>query len=134
LGVSIDPAPIEHNVISSVAQLHIPIARGVLLIDMQTKTIRAALNAHKDVVQCICPLPDGSILTAGGKMDAKICHWKSSDIANALSGDEATILTEAKAMQEPGYVFDLQVLRDSDPTSKVFAIAGARYNTIKIVI
>lgn len=134
LAVSINPVSNEHPVVSSATLLRIPIARGVLLIDMQTKTIKAALNAHKDVVQCICPLPNGSILTAGGKMDAKVCLWKSSDITNALSGDEATTLTEAKEMKEPGYVFDLQVVPDSDPTSNVFAIAGARYNTIKIVI
>lgn len=115
--------------------LYISIARGVLLVDLATKTVKAVLNAHDDVVKCICPLPNGSILTAGGKMDAKVCLWESNVIADAIQdGDETKTLKEAKKMKEPGYVFDLKVLPDSDPTSKVFAIAGARYNVIKIVI
>lgn len=68
-------------------------------------------------------------------MDAKVCLWESNVIADAIQdGDETKTLKEAKKMKEPGYVFDLKVLPDSDPTSKVFAIAGARYNVIKIVI
>ncbi|KAL3801636.1 hypothetical protein HJC23_013141 [Cyclotella cryptica] len=126
--VEIEPLP-------SSTPLHVSIARGVLLVDLGTKTVNAVLKAHEDIVQCICPLPNGSVLTVGGKMDAKVCLWESNDIAEAIrDGNDTKILNEAKTLKEPGYVFDLKVLPDSDPTSEVFAIAGARYNVIKIVI
>lgn len=105
------------------------------MLDVNTQTLKAVLNAHVDAVHCICPLPNGSILTAGAKMDAKVLLWETCDVMNAIQAEGDTItLTKAKQMKEPGFVFDLLVLSDSDPTSNVFAVAGARYNVIKIVI
>ena len=37
-------------------------------------------------------------------------------------------------LKEPGYVFDLKVLPDCEPGSQIYAVAGARYNIVKIVI
>jgi WD40 repeat protein len=138
--VSIGPSQVEHNeeipVYSpaTTETLNVLISRGTLLIDIDTKTVRTVLNAHSDVVHCICPLPDGSILTAGGKMCAKVLLWDNNDISNAVQSEETVVLAGAKRMKEPGYVFDLQVLRDSDAVSTVYAIVGARYNVIKVVV
>jgi hypothetical protein len=140
LAVSIGPSQVEHHeeipVYSpaTTETLNVLISRGTLLIDIDTKTVRTVLNAHSDVVHCICPLPDGSILTAGGKMCAKVLLWDNNDISNAVQSEETVVLAGAKRMKEPGYVFDLQVLRDSDAVSTVYAIVGARYNVIKVVV
>lgn len=134
LAVSIDPALTEDSAHQSAKQLHVSISRGVLLIDMDTETLRAVLNGHLHTIHCICPLPNGSILTAGAKNDAKVLLWENNSVTNAIQADDIVTLTEAKQTKEPGYVFDIQVLPDSDPNSIAFAIAGARYNVIKIVI
>lgn len=97
------------------------------------------MDAHSDTVRSMCPLPDGSIMSAGGKMDATVRVWDdplaSTTNKNSVSNDdeEAKIVTEARVMKEPGYVFDLKVLPDSRG-SNAYAIAAARYNVVKIVI
>ncbi|KAL3786513.1 hypothetical protein ACHAW5_002053 [Stephanodiscus triporus] len=50
-----------------------------------------------------------------------------------LTDDEVKVVSVAKVMNQPGYVFDLKVLPDANG-SNVFAIAAARYNLIKIMI
>ena len=127
------------GLISSASPLHVTNPRGVCIIDVDRATVRAVLDAHTDIVQCICPLPDGGILTAGGKMDATVRVWEASIISTALQSggeeeEDTPVLSEANRLKEPGYVFDLKVLPDSEPDSNVYAIAGARYNVIKIVI
>ena len=135
LAVSISPdqGQQEDAPSQSATLLRTSISKGVLLIDMQQKTIRTVLNAHNDVVRGICPLPNGDVLTAGGKMDAKVLMWDRDEIIGRDEDSAVLTLTHAIQLKAPGYVFDLQVLRDSDPTSNVFAIAAARYNVIKIV-
>ena len=49
------------------------------------------------------------------------------------SGEEVKVLIDAQILKQPGYVFDLKVLPDSNG-SNVYGIAAARYNVIKIVI
>lgn len=128
------------RVITSAKPLQVTIPRAVFIVDLTNDSIRAVLNAHSDVVNCICPIPTGGLLTGGGKMDATIRVWESSAIQEdkqASSNEEdvpVPVLTEAKKLKELGYVFDLKVLPDSEPDSNLFAIAGARYNTVKIVI
>ena len=40
----------------------------------------------------------------------------------------------AEKFDDLGYVFDLKVLRDNEPGSNIYAIAGARYSVVDIVI
>ena len=122
--------------------LQIPIARGVYIVDTESASVRAILNGHSDRVKCICPLPDGGILTAGGKFDATTQLWCSDALLKVTKtsqgededSEETVILSKAKKLKNPGYVFDLKVLPDSKNGSNVYAIAAARYNTINIII
>ena len=67
-------------------------------------------------------------------MDATVKVWDGLSLLNESDNDgETLVLTEAKTLKEPGYVFDLKILPDSKG-SGVYAIAAARYNVIKIVI
>jgi WD40 repeat protein len=118
--------------------LQIPIARGVYIVDTESASVRAILNGHSDRVKCICPLPDGGILTAGGKFDATTQLWCSDALLKATKtededSEETVILSKPKKLKNPGYVFDLTVLPDKNG-SDVYAIAAARYNTINIII
>ena len=131
---------------STALPLHVPpnsSRLGVCIVDVDNAAIKAVLDAHSDIVQCICPLPDGGILTAGGKMDATVQVWKASSITKAIESDKGeesennntpVIVSESDKLKEPGYVFDLKVLPDSEPGSSLYAIAAARYNVVKIVI
>merc|ERR1712194_282978 len=109
--------------------------RGIYIVNIQTATILAVLDSHSDTVQCLCSLPDGGILSAGGKMDATVRVWDAlvGVQEDDDAGDDVKKITEAKILKQPGYVFDLQVLPDSNG-SGVYAIAAARYNVINIVI
>jgi len=147
---------------SKVIQIINTPARGVYLLDIEKGIVRAILDSHHlDIVTCICPLPDGCILTAGGKMDATVRVWESSILSKTtnynddnkqqtleLSSTDIPVFTNAKKLNYPGYVFDLKVLhddnnshllknddaRDSSSSNVVYAIAAARYNLINIVI
>ena len=45
------------------------------------------------------------------------------------------VLTEAaQTLKEPGYVFGLVVLPDAKSGSQLYALAGARYNTVHICL
>jgi hypothetical protein len=64
--------------------------------------------------------------------------WDSVIISDAVTTCESSkegmkVVSDATIMKEPGYVFDLKVLSDSNGSS-VYAIAAARYNVIKIII
>lgn len=122
------PSAIAHDVISPF---------GIYIMDNRG-TLKTLFVAHSDVVRCICPLPDGSLLSAGGKLDATVRMWNSSVISDAVTAcesreEEMRVVSDATIMKEPGYVFDLKVLSDSNGSS-VYAIAAARYNVIKIII
>jgi WD40 repeat protein len=109
--------------------------------------VLATIFGHQDPVQCLCELPNGDLLTAGGKMDATIKMWsqkqlyeRSESIApsNSISGEtrEHVLVDPAKTLpsSEAGYVFALQVLLDQKPGSMHFAVAAARYNVVKILL
>jgi WD40 repeat protein len=122
------PSAIAHDVISPF---------GIYIMDNRG-TLKTALVVHNDIVRCICPLPDGSLLSAGGKLDATVRLWDSLIISDAVTACESReedmrVVSDATIMKEPGYVFDLKVLSDSNGSS-VYAIAAARYNVIKIII
>ena len=122
---------------SSAVRFPIPTARGVYIVNLETATITTVLDGHRDKVTCICPLPDGSLLTAGGKFDATVQLWQSEILAEATKKqdehDKLKIVTDSKQMKNPGYVFDLKVLSDKNG-SGVFAIAAIRYNRITVLI
>lgn len=122
------PSAIAHDVISPF---------GIYIMDNRG-TLKTLFVAHSDVVRCICPLPDGSLLSAGGKLDATVRMWDSLVISDSVKAcesreEEMRVVSDATIMKEPGYVFDLKVLSDSNG-SCVYAIAAARYNVIKIII
>jgi len=126
----------EISVPSSAVRLQMPTSRGIYIVDTSGAIVRAVLDGHRDRVTCIRPLPDGRLLTAGGKFDATVQLWNSETLTKVTKrdeDDEIKILTEPKQMKKPGYVFDLKVLPDNNG-SAVFAIAAARYNTINILI
>jgi hypothetical protein len=122
------------------------------------------LDGHKDVVTSILPLPNGDLVTSGGKMDATTQVWSRSQLRGAASrireldytnganygvafldsSPPPPILTEASTIDLCGYVFATELLEDfkgkDDSGGKggkgdnPFGIAVARYNVVKIVI
>jgi len=187
LAVSVEATSSAHNGAGSgVARAYIP-THGVVLIDMATCVVLAVLTAHTDVVRCMCAMPDGGLVTGGGKRDATVRTWHPSqwhaskerlpsETAPGLSFDsnlahlnidsartdaqqgesaregEATVEDPAgtvayqqgvvpklvqgavQTLRELGYVFALTILADEKQGSQVFALAGARYNTVKICL
>jgi WD40 repeat protein len=127
----------EVSVPSSAVRLQLPTARGVYIVNIESATVRAVLDGHCDSIKCICPLPDGGLLTAGGKFDATVQLWRSETLTKVTKSrdenDEIESFSESKKLKKPGYVFDLKVLPDKNG-SAVYAIAAARYNTINIII
>ena len=140
LAVSIQSRGEDTGIQPSATPLQPTRPRGIYILDTTQATVKAVLDAHKDTVQCICPLPNGDLISTGGRMDATCRLWNSVDISNAIQAttdesnkEDVKVLTDAPILKQPGYVFDLQVLPDSNG-SDVYGIAAARYNVIKIVI
>ena len=122
------------------------------------------LAGHKDVVQSILPLPNGDLLTAGGKLDATTKVWSELQLRRAtgrsLDGAGSTdtvasflevspppILREPATSNFSGYVFETALLQDfkrndgrgvmrngRSHAGNPFAVAVAAYNVVKIVI
>mmetsp|Transcript_665 Transcript_665/g.1196 ORF Transcript_665/g.1196 Transcript_665/m.1196 type:complete len:619 (+) Transcript_665:38-1894(+) len=124
-------------------ELHVPSACVVSVVDVAAHALVAVLNAHQDTVHCMCALPDGGLATGGGKRDATVRVWESSqfrsmtETAGGESGAASAtpVLSEAAAkLKEPGYVFALTALPDAKPGSGLFALAAARYNVVKICL
>ena len=76
-------------------------------------------------------------------MDATVRLWEPENVTMALQNmksaddenEDVPTFKDCRILKEPGYVFDLKVLPESNlNSSNVYAIAGARYNVIKIVI
>jgi len=117
----------------------VPIARGVHILkysEARSASVDISLDGHKDVATCVCELPDGSILTGGGKHDATVQLWSKAQL-QAPSGDElpTKCITEStKTMEQMEYVLSLLVLRDAKEESNHFAVATARYNVVKLFL
>ena len=93
-------------------------------------TVQSSLTGHTtDSVICMCELPNGDLLTGGGKLDATLQLWKRSQLVDAQPHSDAS-----KTLTEVGYVFALAVLPDAKDDSNYLAVAAARYNTVKIII
>uniref|UniRef100_A0A7S1FWV8 Ubiquitin-like domain-containing protein n=1 Tax=Corethron hystrix TaxID=216773 RepID=A0A7S1FWV8_9STRA len=123
--------------------LEVPLAQAVYVVDIDVGLVLSVLDGHRDTVICICPLPDNSLLTVGGKHDAKTKMWEKSQLLGDNSGEmtdtqipvRSTILKEAAdELGEVGYVFSLAVLPDGRPGSSHFGVAAARYNVVKICL
>ena len=123
---------------SSAVEVNLPVAQAVHIIDLATLTCNAILNGHKDVVHALCFLPDGSLATCGGKMDAKTRVWDLSKLHDEMTDNGAAtpIWTEAtsRELEEVGYIFGLAVLPDTKPGSQHYALAAARYNVVRMCI
>lgn len=74
LAVSIEPEldAGSSRILTSATPLRATSPLAIYLIDVSKGTIKVSLDAHRDTVRCICPLPDGGILSAGGKLDATV--------------------------------------------------------------
>ncbi len=97
-------------------------------------TIHAILNGHQNAVRCMCELPNGDLLTGGGKMDATLQLWTSAYLKNPVTTtstqeqEETQVPVQSKAKKtlgDVGYVFSLAVLPNAKPDSNHFAIAAA---------
>lgn len=105
-------------------------------------TIQTTLTGHvQDAVICMCPLPDGSLLTGGGKLDATLQLWSRAQVdgtdkdeTRMLDTDAAIQAQPKKILSDVGYVFALAVLPDAKKDSNFYAVAAGRYNAVKIVI
>ena len=85
-------------------------------------------------------------MTGGGKKDgtAKVWQperWQQSPAASSASADGGRQHRQPEVLEEPdqqldslGYAFDMEVLRDQKPGSKLFALAAAKYNAVKVLI
>lgn len=125
-------------------QIPVPDSRAVHILDLSEQfaiaetsfaaplpTLQTSLSGHSsDAVICMCQLPDASLLTGGGKMDATLQLWSSEQVmGTACVQPKAT-----KELANVGYVFALAVLPDTKQDSNYFAVAAARYNTVKIMV
>ena len=132
VAVSVTPGGPD-QVVQSASQFDLSISRGVCVVDLDTQSATHVLDGHNDTVMCMCSLPDGSLLTGGGKLDATVKLWSRDQLERDDDVAETKLLTEARKLDKPGYVFDMRVLPDSRG-SGAYAIACARYNVVKIII
>ncbi|EJK50535.1 hypothetical protein THAOC_30462, partial [Thalassiosira oceanica] len=54
--------------------------KGVCVVDLNTQSATHVLDGHKDTVMCVRSLPDGSLLTGGGKLDATVKLWSCDQL------------------------------------------------------
>jgi len=137
---------------------------GVVLVDLVKQQVKHIISDHMDSVLCMCSIPDGSLVTGGGKHDAKVKVWNRRQLEGQDSTKEAgeneaamlekatqisletrsgaenanspiqVILKASQVLPEPGYIVSAAVLPDQKPGSGHFALAGARYNVVKICL
>jgi len=123
---------------ATVLQIPRTASGGVVLVDVLRRAALHMLDAHADVVRCMCAMPDGGLATAGGKHDGTVRVWGRAQclgVQDEGSGSTSVVLTEPEQMlQEPGYVFALAILSDTKPGSQCFALACARYNVVRICL
>ena len=120
----------------------------VVIIDVARHVLLASLDAHSDIVRSLCALPDGSLVTAGGRHDGTVRVWdrstwhRETDGAALATAEEdahgacavVAVRDSAQTLKEFGYVFGLAILPDAKQGSELYALAGARYNTVRICL
>lgn len=150
--------------------ISVPISRAVFVLNFTESggsprviaNVDAILNGHpQDAVQCLLGLPNGDLVTGGGKMDATLQVWNASqlkqrhddsvtqqqrqeganDNVNDGTTTETAIMSSVVTLshktlkdEKIGYVFALALLSDHKKDSNHFAIAAARYNQVKIIL
>lgn len=138
--------------------LPIPKAGVVVVLNVVHETILCHLDGHTDLVRVMCSLPNGELLTAGGKKDATCKLWNLNPFGTKVVENEEVEQEDAAFLRalalskgeekeqpldppelgsvpthrkiEPGYIFDACVLPDQKSGSTCYAIACARYNTV----
>jgi WD40 repeat protein len=132
---------------TSATRLSVPLSQAVYVLDVGSSDgssdgnfhISRILTGHtKDAVHCMQALPNGDLLTGGGKFDATLQLWSSAQLFTNDGVDERNEpLQSSQASQQlssVGYVFAMATLPDKQNGSSRFAIAAARYNTVKIIL
>ena len=102
-------------------------------------TVQSTLTGHsqKDAVICMCALPNGDLLTGGGKLDATLQLWSREQLQQGSLEEHDTA---CQTLSDVGYVFALTVLHDIKENSNwrarahFYAVAAARCNTVKIIV
>ena len=131
---------ISSYVLTGATSIPIQAPRAVHILDFSQciasmdaiPTLQSTLTGHaKDAVICMCQLPNGDLLTGGGKLDATLQLWSGTQVAGGATALEPTA---RKILSDVGYVFSLTVLPDAKDGSSYYAVAAARYNSVKIVI
>lgn len=133
------------SLVGGVTQIAIPFVRAVHILDTSTlltdgantiPKLQATLTGHsnKDAVICMRELPNGDLLTGGGKMDATLQLWSREQIQSAAGEIEIVHSEASETLTSVGYVFALAILPDAKEASNYFAVAAARYNTVKVII
>lgn len=128
---------------TSAMRVSVPLSQAVYVLNVGSSDgnvhISRILTGHtKDAVHCMQALPNGDLLTGGGKLDATLQLWSSAQLSTNDGADERNEpLQSSQASQQIsslGYVFAMATLPDQKKGSSRFAIAAARYNTVKIIL
>jgi WD40 repeat protein len=109
---------------------------SVVLIDVIQSSIQVVLQGHTDLIPVVLSLPNGGLLTGGGKNDATVKVWDKDLLT---SNEDVTILVNTSAasaqhLAEPGYIFDACVLKDLKEGEEGFGLACARYNVVQLCL
>jgi WD40 repeat protein len=119
--------------------------RAVSIVNITRRTLLAVISgAHVDSVISMCSLPNGGVVTGGGKMDGSCQVWlpeqwraptKEEGVDDSTVPATPLLLNKpAKRLHEPGYSFALVALPDAKAGSDLFALAAARYNQIHVCL
>jgi WD40 repeat protein len=120
-------------------------AAAVCIVNVTRRLLLAVITgAHVDSVISMCALPNGGLVTGGGKMDGSCQIWDPDQwhLQSPTDGDDdapapltpALLKKPANRLHEPGYSFALIALPDKKAASELFALAAARYNAIHVCL
>eukprot|EP00978_Attheya_sp_CCMP212_P006449 scaffold14749_cov39-Attheya_sp.AAC.3 len=83
--------------LSGSTPINTPTPQAVFVMDIERRAINVVINAHIDKVICMTALPNGGLVTGGGKMDATVKVWESSDLQKnkGSEGDAPKMLSSS---------------------------------------
>eukprot|EP00980_Cylindrotheca_fusiformis_P029166 scaffold22740_cov139-Cylindrotheca_fusiformis.AAC.20 len=126
---------------SAATAISVPLAQAVYIVNIDETNgsvhVSCALTGHTtDAVHCMQALPNGDLLTGGGKMDATLQLWSSSQLPpeDGERNEIPQLSIASRQISSVGYVFAMATLRDKQEGSSRFAVAAARYNTVKVLL
>jgi WD40 repeat protein len=135
-------SPVRPSDVASIA-ITTPASRGIQILNVNevpVPSLAMTLDAHQDAASCLLPLPNGDLISAGGKHDATMKVWSNAQLSMKPTSAR-TVLSEpatTNLCKDSGYVFALTVLNDlktpESPGRAHFAIAAARYNVVKLIV